>query len=158
MKTTKRLVKIFFTLSAVLSVLIFSAIIYVDKNIAESYRISKGEELQISSLIPVKASDYKERYDKVKLNIFGIIPAGQTSVQVVEESEVVLLGTPFGIKIYTDGVLVVDFGNVDGENGDVNPASEAGINKGDFIVSLNGIHVYTNEDVAEIIKKSNEKL
>ena len=135
--------------------LIFSAIIYVDKNIAESYRISKGEELQISSLIPVKASDYKERYDKVKLNIFGIIPAGQTSVQVVEDCEVVLLGTPFGIKIYTDGVLVVDFGNVDGENGDANPASEAGINKGDFIVSLNGTHVYTNEDVAEIIKKSN---
>ena len=158
MKTTKglkKLIKIFFTLSAILSVLIFSAIIYVDKNVAESYKINKGEDLKINSLIPVKASGYEYNEDNVKLNIFGIIPAGKTSVQVVENNDVVLLGTPFGIKIYTDGVLVVDFGSVDGENGEVNPAKEAGIKKGDFIVSLNGTHVYTNEDVAAIIKNSN---
>lgn len=158
MKTTKSLrksIKIFFTLSAILSVLIFSAIIYVDKNVAESYKINKGEVLKIDSLIPVKATGIEYKDEKVKLNIFGIIPAGKTSVQVVENNDVVLLGTPFGIKIYTDGVLVVDFGSVDGENGEVNPAKEAGIKKGDFIVSLNGTHVYTNEDVAAIIKDSN---
>ncbi len=138
-----------------MSVLIFSAIIYVDKNVAESYKISKGETLEINSLVPVKASGYEYKDDNVKLNIFGIIPAGKTSVQVVENNDVVLLGTPFGIKIYTDGVLVVDFGSVDTDNGDVNPAQAAGIKKGDFIVSLNGTHVYTNEDVADIIKNSN---
>ncbi len=154
-KTIKRIVKTTFVIFTLLSLTIFSAIIYVDRNIAESYKIGEGETLKISSLVPVEASTTEYKDNKVNLSIFGIIPAGQTSVKVIKKDDVVLLGTPFGIKIYTDGVLVVDFGNVDGENGDVNPAIKAGIKKGDFIVSLNGVHVYTNEDVAEIIKNSN---
>ena len=158
MKTTKAvkgIVKSVFIIFSIISISIFSAIIYVDRNIEESYKIGEGETLKITSLIPVEASATQYKDNKVNLNIFGIIPAGQTRVKVVKKDQVVLLGTPFGIKIYTDGVLVVDFGSVDGEEGEVNPAKEAGIKKGDFIVSLNGIHVYTNEDVASIIKNSN---
>ena len=147
-KHLKRFIKIFFALSVILSVLIFSAIIYVDKNVAESYKVTQGEDLKINSLIPVKATGYEYKDNNVRLNIFGLIPAGQTSVEVVKQSEVALLGIPFGIKIYTDGVLVVDFGSVDSQNGEVNPAMDAGIKKGDFIVSLNGTPVYTNVDVA----------
>ena len=66
-----------------------------------------------------------------------------------------VLGTPFGIKIYTEGVLVVDFTDVETKDGLVNPAKEAGLEKGDFIVSLNGIKVYTNEEVSRIISGCN---
>ena len=85
-KTLRNVIKIFFVISAVLSVLIFSAIIYVDNNVAESYKISKGEDLKIDSLIPVKASSHEYKDNNVKLNIFGIIPAGQTSIKVVEKA------------------------------------------------------------------------
>ena len=158
MKTTKKvngIVKTVFVIFLILSLTIFSAIIYVNKNVAQSYKIGEGETLKIPSLVPVEATTTEYKDNKVNLNIFGIIPAGQTSVKVIKKDDVVLLGTPFGIKIYTDGVLVVDFGSVDGQEGEVNPAKEAGIKRGDFIVSLNGVHVYTNEDVASIIKNSN---
>ena len=86
--------------------------------------------------------------------MLGIIPLKQINVRVVDEMQVAVLGTPFGIKLYTEGVLVVGFIEVDAENGDKNPAKTAGIKEGDFIVKINGINVYTNEDVADIIKNS----
>ena len=52
-------------------------------------------------------------------------------------------GMPFGVKFYTDGILVVGFCDVDvrlsgGGSRNVNPAREAGLKMRDVIVAVNG--------------------
>ncbi len=47
-------------------------------------------------------------------------------------------GMPFGVKFYTEGILVVGFCDVDGADGAVNPARAAGVRLRDVIVGING--------------------
>ena len=68
-----------------------------------------------------------------------------------EESrrEVILGGVPFGLTMYTNGVLVV---NVD-EN-DASPAKEAGVKANDIITRVNGEEISSNEQLKKIITSS----
>lgn len=165
MKTVRIIIKSITVFLTLLTIAVFASLIYVTNSVSNYYLINVGETLEIDSLVPVRASycadnvlrDEKADGDTVKMDIkvLGVIPAKQIDVKFVDDNYVAVLGTPFGIKIYTEGVLVVGFGDVDTDAKDKNPAKTAGLKEGDFIVSLNGVNVYTNEDVAEIIKNSN---
>ncbi len=66
-------------------------------------------------------------------------------------------GFPIGIKLYCNGVIIVDTQNVETSGGYENPAQKAGILKGDIITEIDGVKVYSNSKVSEIIEKSNGK-
>lgn len=142
-------------------------IFYYGSSIDSTYKITKGSDFVIETLIPVTAEyngalvsqcreiDTVGSTMDVDVKLFGIIPIKSTTLHVVDEAYVAVLGSPFGIKMYTDGVLVVDTGSVNTVGGSVNPAEEAGIKTGDYIISVNGEKVTTNEDVGEIVSGSN---
>lgn len=96
------------------------------------------------------------RYE-ASAKLFGIFPLKDVNVQVTQPTDVVIGGIPFGIKIYTDGVLVVGMSDVETATGPYNPAKSAGIKIGDVIVSIDGMLVTTNEQVAELVEKSGGK-
>ena len=166
MKNIRIIVKTATVFLTLLSVLVFSSLFYVEYSVSNYYCVNSGETLKINSPIPLRVSyctneSSSVSYDnvsdetmKMELKVLGIIPAKKINVRMVDEMYVSVLGTPFGIKIYTEGVLVSGFSEVDTAEGSKNPAKEAGIRQGDFIVTLNGVNVYTNEDVSEIIRNS----
>ncbi len=88
---------------------------------------------------------------RAPLNLFGFIPLKEVTVSVVDAPVVTVCGTPFGIKLYTDGVLIVGMSDVQTAAGGVNPAAAAGIRIGDTILSIDGKEVTTNEEVADCI-------
>ncbi|MBQ3531815.1 MAG: SpoIVB peptidase [Oscillospiraceae bacterium] len=90
----------------------------------------------------------------VKAKLMGILPIKEVSVKVSDEKIVTVCGTPFGVKMFTDGVLVVNFSQIETENGNCCPAAESGLSKGDLIKSIDGTAVFRNEDVAKIIENS----
>ncbi len=65
------------------------------------------------------------------------------------EKEVILGGTPFGLTMYTSGVIVI---NVDDSRD--SPANAAGIKENDIITKADGKEISTNEELREIIKAS----
>ena len=73
------------------------------------------------------------------------------------EELVYLGGFPIGIKLYCDGVIVVDTQNVETSGAFENPAQKAGILKGDIIKSIDGVKVSSNTEVSKIIEESNGK-
>ena len=66
--------------------------------------------------------------------------------------EVVPLGKTTGIKMYADGAVIVGFSPVSGKT----PASDAGLETGDIIVSAGQNKVTTNEDLVETLENMND--
>ena len=112
--------KSFFYILLIFDIAIFSVIIYLDKNVSDEYKIKKGDMLSFDTVVPItaeyegtrlsqsnKLNNIGEEFD-VKLKAFGIIPFSNVNVEVVDELHVAVLGTPFGMKLYTEGVLVID--------------------------------------------------
>lgn len=75
--------------------------------------------------------------------------------QATITQKVYLGGFPVGLKLYADGVVIVDTECVDTENGLVDTAKKANLKVGDIIKEINGERVTTNKRVSEIIEQSN---
>lgn len=92
---------------------------------------------------------------QLSLKLFNMFPVNTTEINIIENEKIVPGGTPFGIKLFTKGVMVIGINNVETISGMTNPAKLAGIVKGDVIVSMNSIELSSNEQVAKIIEDSN---
>jgi membrane-associated protease RseP (regulator of RpoE activity) len=73
----------------------------------------------------------------------GVVTAAAAPADGTLPSEVYVGGMPFGVKFYTEGILVVGFCDVDvtatgGGTRTVNPARTAGIKMRDVITAVNG--------------------
>jgi len=163
----KRFIKILFAVLLIACSFVFTSIYIISDDISLSYRINRGDELTIDSFVPVTASyngvktsqenfvKHTGEFFEVDLKIFGFIPLSTVNVEVVDDMYVQVLGEPFGMKIYTDGVLVIELVDIITNFGTKNPALDAGIEVGDYIKSVNGRVVTCNEDVLELVTESN---
>ncbi len=85
----------------------------------------------------------------------GALPVGSTALSDTELPEVIPGGTPFGIKLLMDGVMVTGLGCFADVSGSERcPAEEAGIAEGDVIRTANGISVVSNKGLQDIIAGS----
>lgn len=89
-----------------------------------------------------------------QLMLGNIIPIKQVDINVNETVWVTPGGSPFGIKLFTNGVVVVNTCSVKTDKGEYSPCDNAGIISGDIITHINGEEIKTNEDLIEIVKNS----
>ena len=64
------------------------------------------------------------------------------------------LGTTFGIKLFTDGVIVASLSDIYTETGLCCPAAEAGLRPGDYLLEADSKLLESNTDLARIIGAS----
>ena len=94
---------------------------------------------------------------EVDFKLLGLVPLKSSEVEVVAEQSLMAGGQPFGIKFYTDGVLVVSMTDFETENGKVNPAYDSGIRVKDVLTTVNGTKIQSNEHLTELIKNCGGK-
>ncbi len=80
----------------------------------------------------------------------GAVPIKQVETQKTARPSVIPCGTPFGIKLRADGVMVVSVSRG-------SPAEKCGLKSGDVITAVNGAAVYTNTDIESALQNSPEK-
>ena len=68
------------------------------------------------------------------------------------ERMVVPLGRAVGIKMFSDGVLVVGLSEITGEAGSCAPAKDCGLRQGDIITHINDTQVDTIEQVQSVLQ------
>ena len=75
-------------------------------------------------------------------------PSGEAPGQVVP------LGSAFGIKLFTDGVVVASLSDLYTANGVCCPAAEAGLKPGDYLLEADGMQIQSNAALASFIGQS----
>lgn len=147
------------TLAALCWALCLSATLPDRYYLAKGSRFSMGD----SSLIQTSSNDgyplsvYSSTGNtfRMDLKLLGFINIKPVSVQVVDRRVVALCGTPFGIKMVTDGVMVVGTGAVtDCNSRAVSPAQTAGIQEGDIILSINGEKISSKKQLTKLVESS----
>ncbi len=170
-------------ISIIISILLI-ALIYVSDitNIPDSIILFKEEELNINTIfgvslntlevssnnidginnketIPASSGNYanKEETINVGVNLFGI-QVKEVSVNIIEDIEVVPLGELIGMKLYTNGVLVVGMSEIYGQNNQAyKPYENTGIKEGDTITKINDEEIISTEDMVQSINNSKGK-
>ena len=141
----------------------FLIIIYYNNSLPNNYYVTTGNELEVSKIIETEYCTGKVCTDKntikdssiAELKLLGIIPIKTVNICEVKEPVLIPCGTPFGIKLLTDGVIVVEVSSFETSKGISSPAYNAGVRIGDIIKSINGKRVESNEDIEKIISESN---
>ena len=88
----------------------------------------------------------------VTLALFGVLPVKTVRAVSTPRRTVQVCGTPFGVKLFSDGALVVAFSDRYTALGSENPAKAAGLRLGDLIVSAGGREVRSNDDLTAAIR------
>lgn len=141
----------------------FVIVIYYNNILPNNYYVTTGNELEVSKIIETdycsgivyNVNEMKKNISQAELKLLGIIPIKTVNICEVEEPVLIPCGNPFGIKLLTDGVIVVEVSSFETENGISSPAYDAGIKNGDIIKTINGKKVTSNEDIEKIISGSN---
>lgn len=109
------------------------------------------------SVYGVTLNSYKNNNEGVagKLMLGNIIPIKNVEINIRDNEKVIPCGTPFGIKLFTKGVMVVKTDKIIVDNKTYNPARDSGIEIGDIITQVNSQEVNFTEDLPVIVNESN---
>lgn len=76
-----------------------------------------------------------------------------TSEDETDTNTLIVLGDVFGIKIYTDGLIVSSLQSFNSNGENICPASDAGIEVGDYILSVEGVAVINNTHFSDLLSQ-----
>ncbi len=162
----RKAIRIFTVAVAAVLTVLFGMVGYLNIALPAHYYVTQGNAVSFYTTLPLQmaSSGFRSSGTPVsgnhnatqsgKILLFGLIPVKSARIDTVEEKMLIPCGTPFGIKMFTEGVLVVGLSEVLGKDGSVNPAKEAGIRLGDSILSINGEMMLSNEAVGEAVSRS----
>ena len=85
-----------------------------------------------------------------KLDLFNLFPVKDISVNVIPKTKVVPIGASIGMKLYTDGVLVVGMSEIEGEE----PFKNSGIKEGDRILEINDNKISNTNELINVVNES----
>lgn len=117
-------------------------------NIVKIFGIDFEEEQ--TKVIQTSSNSGKTESKTVTVKLFNTIPVKKINVSTIKNTKIVPLGNTIGIKLYSDGVLVIGMTEVEGKK----PYENTGIKEGDLIVSVDNVLVTTTEKLIECVNNS----
>ena len=160
----KRYLNFVAAVSAVLGLMFAAVLGTADYFTPDSYTVTQGDSLSwnngalsiIKAGTPAVSAGVAGNPEscRAELMLYHAIPIKTVPLNIVNDSYVVVCGMPFGIKMFTNGVVIVGLSDIKAQAGAVNPAADAGLQTGDIILAVNGQTTETNTDVEKAIETS----
>lgn len=151
----------------IICLLIYSIIFLGEKTIPDKITIIENENYNIPDVLGIDLysieSDeeagvvletVKASPTPTEIKLLNIIPVKNTIITNSKRQYVVPGGELFGIKLYTDGVIIVDLEEIETESGLVCPGKTADIKIGDIVKSVNGTDITSSSYFSKILQES----
>lgn len=139
---------------------LISMFLYVSSGIrypGKKLYVSK-ESTKNNNILAFSSLENTENKKNNQLNIMENIPVISKSFKNTDDLEIYAGGNPVGVKIATEGVIVVGFSNIIlKEQVLESPAKLAGIELGDTILKVNNLKIENSKDLAVKLKKANKE-
>lgn len=87
----------------------------------------------------------------LELDLFNLFPVKDVTVNVIPKTKVVPLGKAIGMRLYTEGVLVVGMSEIEGKK----PYENSGIETGDKIVEVNNVEIKSTDELIQCVNSAN---
>ncbi len=138
--------------------------LYIRETTPDMIRVVRGHSPELdtgviytalSSDDAVNANSSSGTVYNSKLKLFGVVPIKNIETHIVEERKIHLSGKAFGIKLYTEGVVVIGLENISTSGGQYCPGSGAGLSVGDSIIEINGKKLSTAAQLSDLVLDSN---
>ena len=88
---------------------------------------------------------------ELELDLFNLFPVKDVTVNVIPKTKVVPLGKTIGMRLYTEGVLVVGMSEIEGKK----PYENSGIETGDKIVEVNNVEIKSTDELIQCVNSAN---
>lgn len=130
----------------------------LNDRIPDTVYIRYGQEEGLGDSLDVPLITYPETIDvsdrgsyQIPCSLLGMLPLKNVQVETVEDQWVCVSGNPVGLYMETQGVLIVDTGEITNQNGiALEPAANI-VQPGDYILEVNGKTVSRKRElIAEI--------
>ena len=152
--------------------IIYSYVCAID-NIPSNIILFDGEKLNIKTICGISLDDHssytsiqtstitKSDFEstnkrKIEVRLFDKFKVKEVGVNVIERTKVVPVGKIAGLKLYTNGVLVVGMSEIKGvDNERYKPYENSGIEEGDIIIEVQDIQIKDINELIDIVNSSN---
>ncbi len=126
-------------------------------NLPIGIKIDNKNALEVSSNSKNKLSD-KGTNVKLNVSLLNNIALKNVNVDILPRTKVIPVGSVAGVKLYTNGVLVVGMSEIEGEDKKIyKPYKESGIKEGDTIISINQTQINSTDELIKEVNKSKGK-
>ncbi len=116
-----------------------------------------SSQIRLSGHQPFQMIGNKKGSYQMEVRLFGLLKVKDVQVDVVDENYVIPCGTPVGIYLKSDGILVIGTGTLTGTDGvDIEPAYGI-LRSGDYIEAINGKPLSTKEELIQEVNQSGDK-
>ncbi len=117
--------------------------------IPESITIGSGKTADFGLGMSVKTDELCEGKYNYPVKLFNLIPIKTVSVLAKSDEYLIPSGEAIGVKMYTQGVLVVGLGDIFCDGKKYQPAKNAGVLVGDVITGVNDEVIASTIDFSE---------
>lgn len=163
-KLTKKLLLVFFLL------IIYSYTLVIT-NLPDELVVFEGETIFMKTLLGLNIKLNDETIETssnsgqaltkqagkstLEVSLFNSINIKNVNVDVLPKTKVIPIGNIAGVKLYTNGVLVVGMSEIEGyDNKKYKPYENKGIKEGDTIVKIDEKLINSTEDLIETVNNS----
>ncbi len=163
-----KLIKSFSIFLLVATSCVFGVILFAQSYIPDDIMILNDQGISVGKLFTIEKSDETKSVQETRSNtdtqesynidisLLNVIPVKKSTVHISQRHYVVPSGEIFGLKLYSNGVMIVGTTDVLTSSGNVCPAKNAGLCAGDIILKINGTSYNQSSEIASFFKSNTE--
>ena len=154
--------------------IIYSYVCAID-SIPSNIILFDGEELNIKTILGISLNDNasftaiqtstltksdlkSDNKRKIEVKLFDKFKVKEVGVNIIERTKVIPVGKIAGLKLYTNGVLVVGMSEIKGvDNRRYKPYENTGIEEGDIIIEVQDIQIKDINELIDIVNSCDGK-
>lgn len=123
-----------------------------------NYLYENEDEYKMTFMSQENLNNEKDKDSSLRTKFLGLISLNTMQNNKSKDIEVVPGGNSIGIRLSSNGALVVGYSDLNYSDDTVmSPAEKSGINVGDLIVEIDGKNIESSKDLIKVIKECNKE-